>query len=68
MDTRKYITLFGVAEMLGRSEGAVRQMVWRKQLPHRKVAGRIVFLREEIEKLIEDAPGVRPEELEKVSA
>jgi predicted DNA-binding transcriptional regulator AlpA len=68
MEGKRYITSADVAQMLGRSEPAVRQMVWRRQLPFRKVAGRIVFVRSEIEKMIEDAPGVRPEELEKVSA
>jgi hypothetical protein len=60
----KFISLLVVAEMLGRSENAVRQMVWRRQLPFRKVKGRIVFVREEIEKLIENSPGVRLEEIE----
>src|SRR5437867_10757121 len=52
-----------VAQMLGRSEGAVRQMVWRRQLPHRKVQGRVVFVRHEIETLIEKSPGVRLDEI-----
>ena len=59
-----------MADLLGRTEGAVRQMVWRRQLPHRRVAGRVVFLRDEILRFIADqSPGVRPEEImEKVGA
>jgi len=64
----KYLSLPLVAEMFGRSENAIRQMIWRRQLPYRKVAGRIVFLRAEIEKLIEEAPGVRPEQIEKAGS
>jgi len=58
-----FLSVADVAQMLGRSEGAVRQMVWRKQLPHRKVQGRVVFVRSEIETLIERSPGVRLEEI-----
>jgi hypothetical protein len=63
MDNRKFIGVSEAAEMLNRSESAVRQMVWRKQVPHRKVAHRIVFVRSEL-----DSPGVRPEEVERVTA
>ena len=58
-----YLGVPEVAHILGRSEGAVRQMVWRKQLPHRKVQGRVVFVRHEIETLIEKSPGVRLDEI-----
>lgn len=58
-----------VAEIAGgRSKAALRQMVWRKQIPHRKIGGKVVFFRDEIEKWIEDAPGVRPEDLQKQKA
>src|SRR5262245_13865157 len=58
-----FLSVADVAKMLGRSQGAIRQMVWRKQLPHRKVQGRVVFVRSEIEALIMNSPGVRLDEV-----
>ena len=51
------------AEFLGRSPGAIRNLVMRRAIPYRKVAGRLVFLKDEIEKWIENAPGVRLKDL-----
>jgi predicted DNA-binding transcriptional regulator AlpA len=53
-----------IGELIGRSPPAIRNLVLRRAIPYRKVAGRLIFLREEILKWIEDAPGVRPEDLE----
>jgi hypothetical protein len=52
------------AKFLGRTEGAVRNLVLRRQIPYRKLAGRLVFLRCEIEAWINAAPGVRLEEVD----
>lgn len=52
-----------VAKFLGRSPGAVRNLVLRRAIPFRKVAGRLVFRPSEIECWIEKSPGVRLEEL-----
>jgi len=46
------------------SERAVRMRVARRQIPFRKVKGRLVFLRREIERWIETAPGLRPDDIE----
>lgn len=57
-----YLNVRHVAQMLNRSEAAVRQMCWRRQLPYRKVKRRLVFRSDEIEELIEQdflqAPGI----------
>jgi hypothetical protein len=46
-----------------RSPGAIRNLVMRREIPHRKVAGRLVFLRSELEAWIENSPGVSLEDL-----
>ena len=54
-----------VARFLNRSPGAIRNLVMRRDIPFRKVSGRLVFLREEITTWIEHAPGVRVEDLQR---
>jgi len=54
-----------LAEFLGRSPGAIRNLVMRRAIPFRKPGGRLMFLKSEIEAWIEKAPGVRLEDLEK---
>ena len=51
-----------VARFLNRSPGAIRNLVMRRDIPFRKVSGRLIFLREEIVAWIENAPGVRVED------
>ena len=46
------------AEMLGRSENAVRRMVERRQLPFRKSGRRVLFLESELKAFIEALPGL----------
>ena len=45
------------AELLGTSERWIRRRVERKLLPHRRISGRIVFIRSELEQFIENLPG-----------
>ncbi len=52
------------AKLTKRSPGAIRNMVMRRKIPFRKVAGRLVFIRPELLRWIEDAPGVRLTEVE----
>ena len=58
-----YLNTKECGEFIGRSGGAVRNLVLRRKIPFRKPGGRLVFLRPELEKWIEDAPGVRPDEI-----
>jgi len=52
-----------VAEFLNRSPAAVRNLVLRRVIPYRKVAGRLTFLRREIVQWIESSPGVALQDL-----
>ncbi len=56
-----------VAKMLGRSESAIRQMTFRRELPFRKLGRRVVYFESEIMAVIESAPGLRPNEIEERS-
>ena len=51
------------AEFIGRTPGAVRNLVLRQAIPFRKPAGRLVFLKSEIEQWIDAAPGVTLDDL-----
>ena len=53
------------AAFLKRSEGAVRNMVLRRQIPFRKVAGRLMFLEHETKTWAVNSPGVSLEQLRK---
>ena len=53
------------ATFLRRSPAAVRNLVLRRMIPFRKCGGRLVFIREELERWIRESPGVRIEDLEK---
>jgi len=61
--TKERMSTVDVAEYLGRSPKAVRNLVNRERIPFRKVAGRLLFLRREIDRMIDEAPGIRPEDL-----
>ena len=53
------------AEILMKSVDAVYQGVHRRQIPHRRVGRRIYFFEEELAQFLEDAPGVRLEDLDR---
>jgi len=63
--TREFLDTRAVAEMLNRSEAAIRNLVLRKAIPYRKPGGRLMFLRSEICEWIENAPGLSLAELKK---
>ena len=62
-DTREIMDTKQVGKYIRRSVGAVRNLCMRRQIPYRKVAGRLVFLRSEIDTWVKNAPGVRLEDL-----
>lgn len=64
MEPRRYLSTEECAEFLGRSPGAIRNLVMRRAIPYRKPGGRLMFLRTELQAWVESAPGVRLEELE----
>lgn len=49
------------AAILGETENALRARVARRTVPYRKLGGRIVFIRAELERFIEKLPGVTAE-------
>jgi predicted DNA-binding transcriptional regulator AlpA len=55
-----------VMDITGRkTKAAIRQLVWRGKIPHRKIAGKVVFIRAEIEEWLANAPGLTLEQLRK---
>jgi hypothetical protein len=62
MDERPWDTQ-DCAFYLGRSPGAIRNLVLRRKIPFRKVGGRLMFLKSEICEWIHESPGVRLEDL-----
>ena len=62
---KEYLSASECGTLIGRSPGAIRNLVLRRAIPYRKPAGRLLFLRSEIEKWVEGAPGVRLAEIEK---
>lgn len=53
------------AAFLKGSEGAIRNKVLRRQIPFRKVGGRLMFIEHEIKAWAMNSPGVTLEELKK---
>ncbi len=51
-----------VAELLGVPEGMIRARVARQQLPFRRWAGRIIFIRAEVMQYLEELDGVSVDE------
>lgn len=50
------------AGLLGTSPRAIRGMVAKKIIPHRRLAGRVIFIRTEIESWLVGLSGCTPEE------
>lgn len=61
----EYLTIDGVAELLGKKRKAVEKMVERRLLPFRKHGKRIVFNRVELAAFMDKLPGVTLEEAER---
>ena len=55
---KEILSVKDVAEFLGITPAGVRLKVYRGQLPARKLGGRIVFLREELESYLKSLPEV----------
>lgn len=52
------LTVKDVAKLLGITPAGVRMRVYRGRLPARRLGGRIVFLRKELEEFLEQLPPV----------
>jgi len=57
-----------LAFYIRRSPAQIRQMVARHQVPFRKVCGRLLFLKSEIDSWIDSQPGLSAGELDQESA
>ena len=60
---KEYLCTEECAAFIGRSSGAIRNLVLIKKIPFRKVGGRLIFLRSEIVTWIENSHGLTLEEL-----
>ena len=59
-----YMGIQEAAAFLGRSESALRSLVFRRLIPYRKVGGRLTFIRNELTSWVDQrCPGLRPEEI-----
>ncbi|MBW2057763.1 MAG: helix-turn-helix domain-containing protein [Deltaproteobacteria bacterium] len=59
----RYLTITDVAQLLGRSPAAVRNLAWRRKIPYHKPAGRLLFVKDEIDRWVLESPGVSLEEV-----
>jgi hypothetical protein len=60
---KNYYTVNDLSKLIGRSPGAIRNLVLRRRIPFRKPAGRLLFLAEEIDRWIDQAEGVKLEDI-----
>ena len=60
----EYLDIAELASYIKRSKGAIRNLVLRRAIPYRKPAGRLIFLKEEIDQWVRKAPGKKLEEIE----
>lgn len=60
----QYMSVEELASYIKRSKGAIRNLVLRRVIPYRKPAGRLIFLKEEIDQWVQMAPGKKLEEIE----
>ena len=59
-----YLTIDGVAVLMGRNRKAIEKMVERRLLPFRKHGKRVIFQRLELERFLDNLPGVTLAEAE----
>lgn len=64
---RNFLITVECANLIGRSPGAVRNLVMRRAIPFRKPGGRLLFIKTEILKWVDGAPGVTLEQLKESS-
>jgi excisionase family DNA binding protein len=59
---KKYLTIAEAAPPLGLTEKAVRQKIFRGQLPYRKLGRRVLIPAEELEQILATLPGTTADE------
>jgi excisionase family DNA binding protein len=60
-----YYSTDEAAEYVKRTAPAVRKLAQRRRIPFRKASGRLMFLKSELDQWIQDAPGVKPEDIDR---
>lgn len=60
----QYLSVEDLSLYIKRSKGAIRNLVLRKVIPYRKLAGRLMFVKEEIDEWVQTAPGKKLEDLQ----
>ncbi len=55
--------LHTVAQVYGGTVQSWRNRIARRQVPFRRLAGRIVIIRRELEKFLSDLPGLTPQQI-----
>ena len=53
----RFLDVSSTAEFFGMTEKGIRKRVERRMIPFRKWGGRIVFVKEELEKFVDSLPG-----------
>lgn len=56
------LNVMEAAHLVGMTPKAVRQRIARRTLPFRKLGGRIIFFKNELEEFLRDLPGCHVEE------
>lgn len=62
-----FLSVDELQHYIKRSKGAIRNLVLRRAIPYRKPAGRLLFLKEEIDQWIAKAPGRTLEDVDLTS-
>lgn len=65
LTTPVFLDIEQVAKKLHRTPGALRNLVMRRKIPFRKAGGRLMFIENEIEKWIQESPGLTLEQWKK---
>ena len=65
---QKYLTVDELALYVRRTQGAIRNLVLRKVIPFRKPAGRLLFVKEEIDEWIRKSGGMSIQEISRGSS
>jgi predicted DNA-binding transcriptional regulator AlpA len=59
----QYLDINELASYIKRSKGAIRNLILRRAIPYRKPAGRLIFLKKEIDQWVQTSPGKSFEEI-----
>jgi excisionase family DNA binding protein len=59
----QYLTIDELSSYIRRSKGAIRNLVLRRAIPYRKPAGRLIFIKDEIDRWVQEAPGEKLDEM-----